>query len=109
MKARRFFVACALFWGVGCASSPWVEHPMTATPDRSCRTGHEVGADVYIWECHEQRRVVVYQTCSALLGCDRAIRQTSECGDRTSIERELGDALNRCDPVPGPRAWPAGG
>lgn len=89
----------------GCCEKPWDAHPADVAPDRSCRTGSVHGYDVYIWECREGQREVVYYY-SAEMSCKEPEKETAACGERTPIEKELGEKVgDDCEPVPESMRW----
>lgn len=78
---------------------------MNTPPDRSCRTGEVHGYDVYIWECIDQQRVVVY-AYSGETSCEEPQREVVACGQLTAIEQELGALVeDGCAPVPDVMRW----
>lgn len=78
---------------------------MPTPPDHSCRTGGGVGHDVWIWECVENRRVVIYQYCGGFVGCRPAEREEVACGGRTPFERARANELSPCRAVPEGQRW----
>jgi len=90
----------------GCEPDPWQAFPLSAEPDRQCRTGHEQGYDVYVWRCLKGQRIAVFQRCNALFGCTPTERQSARCGSTTPIEREL-KLTDPCEPVPAAQRWVA--
>ncbi len=86
-----------------CTDDPWTKYPMPSPPDKQCRTGHEAGYSLYIWECHEDQRIVILQYGTFLMRREPE-KQTSTCGEKTSIERKL--ANKACKPFPPGRPWP---
>ena len=78
---------------------------MLTPPDQSCRTGGGVGHDVWIWECYENRRVVIYQYCGGFVGCRPAEREETACGGCTPFERSHAEYLAPCRPVPEGQRW----
>jgi len=88
----------------GCCSESWVKFPVMQGPDLSYRTGADGGYDVYIWNCMNNRRVVIYKF-TASFTCREPEKQTSQCGEITPIEAELKDTSKRR--VPDSLLWPA--
>lgn len=89
----------------GCCEEPWNAYPSEVPPDRSCRTGSVSGYDVYIWECRNDQREVVYYH-SAEMSCSEPQKETAPCGERTPIEEELGDKVDSdCESVPETMRW----
>ena len=87
------------------------EHPAGAlptAPDRECRVGVEVGADVAIWNCVDQKHVVSYVESTAFFGCSASEVEQVPCGELTPFEKKFEDG-NVCDeissPIP-PEAYP---
>jgi hypothetical protein len=101
----RVVIAAALVL-LGCTAKPWDVHPIPVAPDRTCRTGSDAGYDVWIWECHQDRKTVVRQFCGGLIGCKDAEREDVACGEVTTFEREIAAELVECRPVPDERLWP---
>lgn len=90
----------------GCCSSPWNKFPMPVAPDRSCRTANVAGYDVYIWNCYEQQRVVIYKY-SAEMSCEEPKKETTPCGGQAPIESKLGASIQEgCKSVPVSLRWP---
>lgn len=90
----------------GCCQKPWQAFPMTTAPDRSCRTGTTHGYDVYIWECKQKQKTVIYQY-SAEMSCQPPQREIVPCGELTALEKQLTNKVGKnCSPVPKLQAWP---
>jgi len=89
----------------GCTPKAWNTHPMPVPPDQSCRTGACAGYDVWIWDCIQNRRVVVYQFCGSFTGCNRAEREEVACGERSPFEIARARELSPCHQVPPGRSW----
>lgn len=75
---------------------------LPTTPDRECQWGVEVGIDVAVWECIDQKHVVAYRRSTALFGCSAVQVQQAPCGELTPIEQEYdGDICGEgSSPVP---------
>jgi hypothetical protein len=83
-----FAVICASAALVCCCRNPWSVFPdMPGPPDQSFRTGSVEGYDVYIWECLNGERTVIYQYSAEML-CRKELAE---------VER---------GPVPDMRRWP---
>ncbi len=90
----------------GSSEPSWITHPMPVGPDRSCRYGSDYA--LYIWNCYQGQRIVVFKRCTALTGCRKAQKQFAACGGQTDIERQIGEGMcNR--PVPVGDRWPPSG
>jgi hypothetical protein len=91
----------------GCTAEAWVTHPMPQPPDRSCRTGGGAGHDVWIWECIDQKHVVISKYCAGFTGCHEAQREEVACGKKTALEQDLDLYLGPdCSPPPEGTRWP---
>jgi hypothetical protein len=103
---RGVMVLCLLLILTGCCQKPWQAFPMAAAPDRSCRTGTTHGYDVYIWDCYQKQKTVIYQY-SAEMSCQSPQREIVACGKLTAIEKQLKSKIGKnCQPVPELQAWP---
>lgn len=89
----------------GCCARPWKVFRQLPPPDESYRTGvgGTHGYDVYIWNCYDNKRVVVY-SFSAEMSCKNPEKEETECGGLTPLEKELKDIKK--DPVPDMMRWP---
>jgi len=59
-------------------------------PDTGFYTGDVAGYTVYIWECHQDKRIVIFNTSAEFTSTDYE-RQESACGGVTPIEEQLKD------------------
>lgn len=90
----------------GCCSAPWEKFPMSARPDRSCRTGGASGYDVHIWTCLNNEHVVIYKY-TAEMSCAEPKKEVSPCGELTALEQMLGTNVTEgCTPPPNAWRWP---
>lgn len=97
-------VGVALLLGLagGCCAAPWDVYPEATLPDRSCTTGGSVyGDDVYIWDCLNGSKVVVWQYSSEWV-CRAPEREVVACGSPATIEAD--PSLDCAGPRPG-REW----
>ena len=76
---------------------------MPTAPDSSFRTGSVAGYDVYIWECLDGQRTVIFKY-SAEMSCRDPEMQKAPCGDITDIEKSLEGQSTM--PVPEGLTWP---
>jgi hypothetical protein len=90
----------------GCCSTPWGKFPMPARPDRSCRTGSASGYDVFLWACQNNQHIAIYKY-TAEMSCSEPQKEVVACGQLSSIELQLGQAVAEgCDPPPDAFRWP---
>ena len=54
-------------------------------PDTGFITGDVTGYKVYIWECYQDKRIVIFNTSAEFTSTDYE-RQESACGETTPIE-----------------------
>lgn len=81
----------------GCCSNSWDKFAMQVAPDYSCRTGADGGYDFYVWDCHQNQRIVIYKW-TASFSCREPQRETVGCGATTSIEDKIGFRLDKTNP-----------
>ncbi|RLB52519.1 MAG: hypothetical protein DRJ42_14655 [Deltaproteobacteria bacterium] len=103
MRALLILFTVMIF--TGCSSAPWEDYPTSTPPDRQCRTGHEAGHDVYLWDCLEGRHIAVFQYCTGMMGCQEPEKETSSCGELTPMETRFAEELTRCVELPPERRW----
>jgi hypothetical protein len=102
---RTLWLILLLFLLTGCCQPPWEKFEISTPPDRSCRTGTTHGYDVYIWNCQNNQKVVIYQY-STEMTCQKSQKETARCGELTSIEKTLGELGGEsCRQVPAIRQW----
>jgi hypothetical protein len=95
-----------LLFLAGCpCNDPCTDQGLPLPPDSACRLGIEAGDDIYVWECVDDRRVVVTYGGSAFFGCPSPpTRFEAPCGELTEYEIEnFGEeGLDGvvCDPPP---------
>lgn len=82
-----YFIALLLS---SCASSSWEKFPIKTQPDVSCNNGSgEAGYQIFVWNCLENERVVIYQWQSGLYKYPSKIEK-SPCGKKTQFEKNEG-------------------
>ncbi len=88
-----------------CCARAWKVFRELPPPDESYRTGlgGTHGYDVYIWNCHEDKRVVVF-SFSAEMSCKGPEKEETECGGMTPLEVTLREVKK--DSVPEMMRWP---
>lgn len=90
-------VCCAGTMLVLISSSSWNKYIVAAglpTPDRAYQTGTIYGYDVFIWECYQNKRIVVWHT-SAEMTSGPFAREETVCGGTTPIEEKLANVEKR--------------
>jgi len=97
-------IAACAFLACGRGGDPWREFPMSTPPDRQCRKGTEGGYDVYVWNCHDGARVVIYKYFT-YLGSREPVREEVPCGGRAPIEERL-KLPDECKLPPEGFRWP---
>ncbi len=63
-------------------------------PDSAYQTGTLYGYDVYIWECYQGKRIVVYRYSSEMTAGAYS-REETACGGVTGIEEKLAGERKR--------------
>lgn len=63
-------------------------------PNSGFQTGTVFGYDVYIWDCYQDKRIVVYRE-SAEMRVGPYMREEAECGGMTPIETKLANERKR--------------
>ncbi|MBY0555359.1 hypothetical protein K2P97_12575 [bacterium] len=88
----------------GCVSDvPWKTHKMIQSPDRSCFVGpSEQGCEVYIWNCLNNEKIVIYQCGSAFM-MPNASRESVDCKSQAPFEKKYYASLKECASTP--RKW----
>lgn len=80
---------CLILIITGCALRPWEKFSELANspPDSSCQTGNVSGYDIWIWECHNGERIVVYQVSSEMSRGEASVEKVA-CNKNTPFELE---------------------
>jgi hypothetical protein len=94
---------CALIGGAliftTCTSGKYLTAAGLPDPDEGYQTGTIYGYDVYIWDCFQGERVVLWRT-SAEMTVGQYTRETTACGGQTAIEIKLANEKKRArDPA----------
>lgn len=84
----------ALFVFSSCSVNKYIVAAGLPTPDRAYQTGTIYGYDVYIWECYQNKRIVLWKT-SAEMTSGPFTREETVCGGTTPIEAKLAEAQKR--------------
>ncbi len=63
-------------------------------PDAGFQTGTVFGYNVWIWECHQGKRIVLYNETSEMYA-GPFVREEAPCGQQTPIERKLANERTR--------------
>jgi len=85
---RLHIVLLTLFLISSCSSNRNTIAEGLPAPDIGYITGSVAGYNVYIWECYQGRRIVIFNTSAEFTSSDY-IRQESPCGETTRIEKQL--------------------
>jgi hypothetical protein len=84
---------CAVIF-TACTSNKYFAAAGLPDPDRGYQTGTIYGYDVYIWDCYQGKRIVVWRT-SAEMTVGQYAREEAACGGQTPIEIRLADEEKR--------------
>src|SRR5262245_61642294 len=90
-------VCCAGAMLVLISSCSWNKYIVAAglpAPDRAYQTGTIYGYDVFIWDCYQNKRIVLWHT-SAEMTSGPFTREETVCGGVTPIEEKLADVEKR--------------
>ncbi len=87
-----FGVAALLF--TACTSNKYIVAAGLPNPDSGFQTGTITGYDVWIWECYQNKRIVLWRT-SAEMSAGPYTRQEAPCGEQTPIEIQLANERKR--------------
>lgn len=85
-------VMCVLGLGFFLFTSCSFNKPLVASdlpkPDRAFQTGTAVGYNVYVWDCYQNKHVVVFNETSEFRS-GPYVREESACGTLTPMEEKL--------------------
>ena len=71
---------------VGCATAAWKKYPQLPLPAFTCSfQGAEAAQRFYVWKCLDRKRIVIEQT-SGMLGRSSAKRYESACDGKTEAD-----------------------
>ncbi len=77
-----------------CSFNKYIVAAGLPNPDSAFQTGTVVGYNVYIWECYQGRKIVLYNVTSEMVS--RAFkREEAPCNGMTNIEKSLADVPKR--------------
>jgi len=82
------FVLLAVILLTSCSSNRDSIAAGLPAPDTGFYTGSVVGYNVFIWECYQGSRIVIFKTSAEMTSSDYE-RQESPCGETTAIEKQL--------------------
>ena len=88
-----------------CSTALWKKYPLSTLPDFACSTEGEAGYDVYVWECVNQKRIVISRFCAGLYPCSSEKREEVPCGTKSQLEDQLtqrGIEYPQCQKSPKP-------
>lgn len=77
-----------------CSSNKYVVAAGLPAPNSGFQTGTVHGYDVYIWDCYQTKRIVVYRE-SAEMRVGPYMREEALCGEMTPIETKLANERKR--------------
>lgn len=84
---------CAILF-TACTSNKYIAAMGLPDPDSGFQTGTVAGYDVWIWDCHQGKRIVVWRT-SAEMTAGAYTREETTCGGQTPIELKLANEKKR--------------
>ncbi len=71
-----------------CSVNKYIIAAGLPAPDRAYQTGTIYGYDVFIWDCYQNKRIVLWKT-SAEMTSGPFTREETACGGMTPIEQKL--------------------
>lgn len=77
-----------------CSVNKYVIAAGLPTPDRAYQTGSLYGYNVYIWDCYQNKHIVLYHYTSEMTS-GAFSREESACGATTPIETKLAPEKKR--------------
>lgn len=81
-------LAVVVFTFTSCGFNRYIVGAGLPQPDSAFQTGTVVGYNVYIWECYQDKRIVLYNPTSEMwIGPFK--REEVKCGEKTPIELQL--------------------
>jgi hypothetical protein len=91
-KVGRIFGLCFVLLAVTLLTACTTNRDSIAaglpSPDTGFYTGTVAGYNVFIWECYQGKRIVIFKTSAEMTSSDYE-RQESPCGETTAIEKQL--------------------
>ncbi len=81
-------LAVIVFAFTSCAFNRYIIGAGLPQPDSAYQTGTIFGYNVYVWDCYQGKRIVMYNATSEMwIGPFK--REETKCGEQTPIETEL--------------------
>lgn len=91
-------VACIVLLFTQCSFNKYVVAAGLPNPDIAYQTGTVAGYNVYIWECYQGKRIVLYNTTSEMTSGPFK-REEASCGGTAAMELVLAkERRNDLDP-----------
>ncbi len=87
-----------------CSAVPWRTYQIDDNPSYTCKTGGEGGYEIYVWECLNNERVVIFQWQSGLFKYATK-RQVSACGELTEFEKKMNLENGKSPKCTSARKW----
>lgn len=84
----RFLYISMLLHLSGCAAWAWNKYKIPVQPNYSCQTGMTSGYEIWVWNCYDNKHIVIYQA-SAEFNRREAEREIVPCGQKTKFEQKL--------------------
>ena len=81
-------VLVLLFLFTSCSFNKYIVAAGLPKPDRAFQTGTVAGYDVFIWDCYQGKRIVLYHESSEMRS-GPFVRQEVACGQMAPIEQTL--------------------
>ncbi len=82
------------FFLTSCSFNKYIVAAGLPNPDRAFQTGTVYGYDVFIWDCYQNKHIVLYRESSEMRA-GPFIRQEVACGEQAPIELSLKDERTR--------------
>lgn len=87
-------VLVVLFLLSSCSFNKYVIAAGLPNPDSAFQTGTAAGYNVYIWECYQGKRIVLYNVTTELLSRPYE-REETACGGTTEFEKKVANERKR--------------
>ncbi len=87
-------LALMVFLFTSCSFNKYIVAAGLPAPDAGFQTGTVFGYNVWIWDCHEGKRIVLYEETSEMYAGPFK-REEAKCGEQTDIEVKLASEKTR--------------
>ncbi len=77
-----------------CSFNKYVVAAGLPSPDAGFQTGTVAGYNVYVWNCYQGKKIVLYNVTSEMLSREYK-REEAPCGGTTEIEKTLANQSRR--------------